>query len=208
LAIQNAFALTPNETQDQRPLARASVGLLYGSTTAGSCNTTGCLFKMSTKGAATFLQCNDLALLEAPYSHNQLLKASDGTFYTALYDTDPQMQFVVGIIQHLAADGSVLFSIQMDRPTTGAEPDTRLTEGTDHNIYGVAPQGGPNNMGTVFRVTPSGTIAVLHSFSGTDGNRRRIARWCKLRMATSTEQPHRVEAPTWARYFGSRPVAY
>jgi hypothetical protein len=25
LAIQNAFALTPNETQDQRPLARASV---------------------------------------------------------------------------------------------------------------------------------------------------------------------------------------
>ena len=146
-------------------------GLLYGSTTAGSCNTTGCLFKMSTKGAATFLQCNDVEPFAAPYSHNQLLKASDGTFYTALYDTDPQMQFVVGIIQHLATDGSVLFSIQMDRPTTGAEPDTRLTEGTDHNIYGVAPQGGANNMGTVFRVTPSGTIAVLHPFNGTDGNR-------------------------------------
>lgn len=146
-------------------------GLLYGSTSAGSCNTTGCLFKMSTKGTPTFLQCNGAPSFSGPSSYNQLLQASDGTFYGAIYDTDPQTQNRVDLILHLAADGSVLFSIQMDQATMGAEPDTRFTEGTDHNIYGVTPQGGANNIGTVFRVTPAGAFTVLYTFSGADGNR-------------------------------------
>jgi uncharacterized repeat protein (TIGR03803 family) len=39
------------------------------------------------------------------------------------------------------------------------------------NIYGTTTQGGTNNLGTVFKLTPSGTETVLHSFvnDGTDG---------------------------------------
>jgi uncharacterized repeat protein (TIGR03803 family) len=37
------------------------------------------------------------------------------------------------------------------------------------DLYGSA-QGGVNNLGAIFKVTPRGVVSVLHSFSGTDGS--------------------------------------
>jgi uncharacterized repeat protein (TIGR03803 family) len=37
------------------------------------------------------------------------------------------------------------------------------------HLYGSA-QGGVNGLGAIFRVTPEGSVSVLHSFSGTDGS--------------------------------------
>jgi uncharacterized repeat protein (TIGR03803 family) len=39
----------------------------------------------------------------------------------------------------------------------------------DGNFYGTAGSGGLNNLGTVFRVTPTGTISNLLSFAGSNG---------------------------------------
>ncbi len=44
-----------------------------------------------------------------------------------------------------------------------------LTLGTDGNFYGASIGGGTSNLGTLFRVTPSGVLTTLHSFNGTDG---------------------------------------
>jgi uncharacterized repeat protein (TIGR03803 family) len=44
-------------------------------------------------------------------------------------------------------------------------PSIGLIQASDGNFYGVAQQGGANNMGTVFRITPSGDFTVLHTFS-------------------------------------------
>jgi len=44
-----------------------------------------------------------------------------------------------------------------------------IAQGRDGNLYTTAPYGGANNDGAVFKITPAGTLTVVHSFDGTDG---------------------------------------
>jgi uncharacterized repeat protein (TIGR03803 family) len=53
--------------------------------------------------------------------------------------------------------------------TNGANPVGALVQGADGNLYGTASAGGANSDGTVFKITPDGTLTTLHSFDGTDG---------------------------------------
>ena len=52
----------------------------------------------------------------------------------------------------------------------GTDVESALAVGLDGNLYGTTAQGGDNNNGTVFQVTPSGTLTTLYSFSGTSGD--------------------------------------
>jgi uncharacterized repeat protein (TIGR03803 family) len=69
------------------------------------------------------------------------------------------------------AVASVLYSFA-GPPSDGAEPWWEsLLLAKDGNFYGMTTQGGSNNSGTVFRVTPAGVETVLWSFgSGNDGS--------------------------------------
>src|SRR5271167_5220701 len=51
----------------------------------------------------------------------------------------------------------------------GDAPYAGLVQATDGNLYGTAQQGGTNEVGTVFKITLSGTLTTLHSFDTTDG---------------------------------------
>ena len=51
----------------------------------------------------------------------------------------------------------------------GAQPRAGLVQGTDGNFYGTTINGGANNYGTVFKITPQGTLTTLHNFNFTDG---------------------------------------
>ncbi len=42
-------------------------------------------------------------------------------------------------------------------------------QGRDGNFYGTSVEGGTNGLGTVFQITPSGTLTTLYSFDGTVG---------------------------------------
>jgi uncharacterized repeat protein (TIGR03803 family) len=58
--------------------------------------------------------------------------------------------------------------------TDGADSVASLIQGTDGDFYGTTKFGGANNTcyqgcGTVFKMTPQGTLTTLHSFDGTDG---------------------------------------
>src|SRR5271169_1185659 len=55
------------------------------------------------------------------------------------------------------------------QPNDGANPDAGLVQGSDGNFYGTTYSGGANNKGTVFTITPNGTVTILHSFTGSDG---------------------------------------
>ena len=47
----------------------------------------------------------------------------------------------------------------------GAAPQPEgLAQGTDGNLYGTTRQGGANNNGTVFKMTPAGTLTTLYNF--------------------------------------------
>jgi uncharacterized repeat protein (TIGR03803 family) len=45
-----------------------------------------------------------------------------------------------------------------------------MVQGTDGNFYGTTESGGGDTVGTVFKITPGGTLTTLHSFDSTDGS--------------------------------------
>lgn len=45
-----------------------------------------------------------------------------------------------------------------------------MAQGEDGNIYGATTSGGSVGYGTIFKMTPAGTLTTLHSFNSTDGN--------------------------------------
>jgi uncharacterized repeat protein (TIGR03803 family) len=51
----------------------------------------------------------------------------------------------------------------------GSNPYAGLLQGPSHNFYGTAESGGAAGAGSVFKLTPSGTLTVVHSFDGSDG---------------------------------------
>lgn len=57
--------------------------------------------------------------------------------------------------------------------TDGAQPEATLAQGLDGNFYGTTSEGGrqlcSGGCGTVFKITPEGTLMTLHKFVKTDG---------------------------------------
>jgi uncharacterized repeat protein (TIGR03803 family) len=53
--------------------------------------------------------------------------------------------------------------------TDGEYPVAGLVQGTDGNFYGTTPEGGANGGGTVFKITPTGTLTTLYSFCAQSG---------------------------------------
>ncbi len=53
--------------------------------------------------------------------------------------------------------------------TDGLNPNGGLVLSTDGNFYGTTSAGGANGDGTIFKITPGGTLTTLHNFDGTDG---------------------------------------
>ena len=45
-----------------------------------------------------------------------------------------------------------------------------VAQGRDGNLYSTAPNGGANDAGAVFKITPAGTLSVLYSFDGAHGS--------------------------------------
>src|ERR1700722_14946013 len=48
----------------------------------------------------------------------------------------------------------------------GESPVGQIIQAADGNFYGVTRFGGANNLGTVFKITPTGTLTTLYSFAG------------------------------------------
>ncbi|MGB7602582.1 MAG: choice-of-anchor tandem repeat GloVer-containing protein [Candidatus Sulfotelmatobacter sp.] len=46
----------------------------------------------------------------------------------------------------------------------GATPASALVQGSDGSLYGTTSKGGEYSNGTVFSITPTGTLTTLHSF--------------------------------------------
>ena len=53
--------------------------------------------------------------------------------------------------------------------TNGAIPLAPLVQGLDGNLYGATEEGGDNNEGTVFRITPTGALTTLYRFCAAAG---------------------------------------
>ncbi len=100
-----------------------------------------------------------------------MVQGSDGNFYGTTFTGGTNNQ---GMIFKLTPDGTLTTLYSFSGPD-GQDPNG-LIQGTDGNFYGTTQAGGDlscgsgGGCGTVFRITASGVMTTLHSFSGPDGS--------------------------------------
>ena len=95
-----------------------------------------------------------------------LVQATDGNFYATTYagGTSGNCQGGCGTVFKITPGGTLTTLHSFDW-YDGASPTGALVQGTDGNFYGTTYGGGANQYyGTVFKITPSGTLTSLYSF--------------------------------------------
>jgi uncharacterized repeat protein (TIGR03803 family) len=175
----------PNE------LIQAADGDFYGTAFGGgaspACGSLGCgtVFKITPSGTLTTLY-NFCAQSGCPDGENPmvgLVQATDGNFYgTMTYGgngtcTSSFLGPTCGTVFKITPDGTLttLYSFcSQSGCTDGENPSAPLIQATDGNLYGTVTYGGANGVGTVFKITPSGTFTTIYNFCSqsdcADGN--------------------------------------
>src|ERR1043166_3024634 len=161
-----------NGTNGSHPLAsliEGADGNFYGTTPFGGSNANnGTIFKISRSGV--FVSLYSFKGSDGSSPMGSLVEGSDGDFYgtTAFGGTASSTN---GTVFKISAAG--LFTSLASFPSngrTGRGPMGSLVQGTDGNFYGTASTGGTTENGTVFKITPTGTLSALVSFSGPNGS--------------------------------------
>ena len=95
-----------------------------------------------------------------------LIRARDGNFYGTTFSGGAKG---LGTVFRVTPTGveSVLHSFGGRVLGDGANPTAALIEASDGNLYGASLIGGPNNTGTIFRISLTGEYAILHAFERT-----------------------------------------
>jgi uncharacterized repeat protein (TIGR03803 family) len=144
------------------PLVQAPDGMFYGSMEYGI-NSKGSVFRMTPAGEiSTVYAFND----QFSSGIGAIILGRDGALYgTATFDGASQL----GSVFRVTTDGAFTRLHLFTGGADGSRPVGRLVHAADGNVYGTTTQGGASNLGTVFRISPSGTLTTLHAFSGVDG---------------------------------------
>jgi uncharacterized repeat protein (TIGR03803 family) len=174
-----AFKMTPagdltslysftNGKDDSAPtytLLQGQDGNMYGVSEAQYEGQYGSFFKLTTKGKISAYPFD----YTDGSSPNLPVQGTDLNFYGTTQGGG-NAACACGVIYKATAAGKItvlhnfsgyVSSTQYD----GARPIGILVEGADGSYYGTTYQGGEYNAGTVFKITPSGTYTLLHSFS-------------------------------------------
>jgi len=147
-------------------LVQATNGSLYGTTTGGGANGDGTVFKITTGGALTTLHSFDGTDGYLPYT--ALVQATNGNLYGMTVQGGANGD---GSIFKITPSGTLttLYSFcSLSGCTDGKTPLSALVQATNGNLYGTTFVGGANGYGTVFKITPSGTLTTLLSFDYTN----------------------------------------
>jgi uncharacterized repeat protein (TIGR03803 family) len=117
----------------------------------------------------------------AAFGNGGLIEGTDGNFYGTAPYGGADFLYPRGSVFRISPSGAFtnLYSFSHDEngnvSTDGALPYAPLLQGADGNFYGMTSQGGNTNLadgngyGTIFRITPTGTLTTLYAFSGPDG---------------------------------------
>lgn len=99
-------------------------------------------------------------------AYESLVLGSDGKLYGT---TQSGGAHVFGTVFQMTTNGTLTSLYSFTNGNDGEFPSAGLVQGSDGDFYGTTLAGGSNNKGTVFKITPTGTLTTLHTFSGSDG---------------------------------------
>lgn len=149
-------------------LVQATNGNLYGTTFDGGTNGYGTVFTITMDGSFTLLHSFNLTDGANPYG--TLIQAADGILYGTTVGGGTSGQ---GTVFKITLDGAVTTLHSFD-VADGSNPYGALVLATDGNFYGTAETGGANTTcnlgcGTLFQITPQGTLTTLYNFCSQAG---------------------------------------
>jgi uncharacterized repeat protein (TIGR03803 family) len=171
----------PLEFVSPGTLAQGRGGNIYTTSPAGGVivpfeANDGTVFNMTPGGALSELYTFEVipgipAAACSPYSGVTL--GTDGNFYGA----SPGCGTLgYGAVFVITPSGNLAPLYNFSDGTDGAQPFGTPVEGTDGNFYGTTSCGGAQacagsspGCGTVYKITPAGSLTTLHQFDGTDG---------------------------------------
>lgn len=156
-------------------LVQGTNGNFYGTTSDFGANGYGTVFSITPGGTLTTLHNFDKTDGAFPYA--PLVQATNGTFYSTTTEGGANG---VGTVFSITSGGT-LTTVHSFDSTDGSYPYAALVQATNGAFYGTTSEGGTANCsfgspcGSVFSITAGGTLATLHSFDSTDGDKPQAA---------------------------------
>ncbi len=167
-SLTNLYLFTDgNDGGFPNGLVQGNDGNFYGTTFEGGSNNVGVVFRISTNGAFSaiyaFTGGNDGS---GPVAG--LVQGTDGWFYgvTSLGGNTSVLSAGAGAIFKISTNSALIPLYQFTGGNDGATPDGALAQGADGYFYGTTSAGGSNSVGTIFKISPTGSFDSLYSFTG------------------------------------------
>jgi uncharacterized repeat protein (TIGR03803 family) len=152
-------------TEASRPswsLVQGTNGYLYGVTADGGTSSNGSVFKISPEGTLSTIysfcpqnQCVGGA------GASSLILGSNGNFYGVATELGDGTVFEITPAGVLA---TIYSFCAQPNCTDGKYPEGPLLQGMDGNFYGTTGEGGAHGYGTIYKLTPTGTLTTLYNF--------------------------------------------
>jgi uncharacterized repeat protein (TIGR03803 family) len=142
-----------------------AAGNLYGTTEGG--DGPGTVFQLTPTGTLNVLY--RFTGRDGAVPHGRLIFDAAGNLYGTTHNGGTSGY---GTVFQLTPSGALNVLHSFTGGSDGAYPEAGLLADMAGNLYGTTYGGGAGGQGTVFQLTPSGTLNVLHSFTGgSDGGR-------------------------------------
>jgi uncharacterized repeat protein (TIGR03803 family) len=157
--VLHGFELPPSNPSG---LFQGTDGNFYGTTANGGASGSGTVFQMTPSGTLTTLH-PFTGGSDGAYPYAGLIQGTDGNFYGTTVQGGASGR---GTVFQMTPSGTLTTLHPFMGGSEGAYPYAGLIQGTDGNFYGTTYEGGASGRGTVFQMTPSGTLTTLHPFMG------------------------------------------
>jgi uncharacterized repeat protein (TIGR03803 family) len=162
-----------NGAVPEAALAQGTDGNFYGVTVAGGLYGWGTVFKISPAGKLTTLHSFCAQLIGDTCTDGESPESQMVEINGKLYGTTPDGGAYTdcgfsscGTVFTIAANGAfaTLYTFcSLPNCADGSNPNG-LIEGANGNLYGVTTNGGTNNEGTIFEITPDGVLTTVYTF--------------------------------------------
>jgi uncharacterized repeat protein (TIGR03803 family) len=142
-------------------------GNLYGTTNKGGAFGQGTVFEFTTEGNVNVIYTFTGGSDGGESFDSALVRDSQGNLFgTTMFDGG----FIsLGVVFEVTPSGTETVLHTFLGGSDGAHPKGSLISDSEGNLYGTTSSGKNLKGGTVFKITPSGVLTELHTFSGSDG---------------------------------------
>ncbi len=168
LTTLHVFCMQQDCADGQRPrggLVQATDGNFYGTTSqAGGTLKFGTVFRITPQGVLTTLHSFDS--MEGMSPNAPLVQGTDGNFYGTAYEGGAWGD---GTVFKMTPSGELTTLHSFYVITEGGYPRAGLIQASDGNFYGTTSYGENYGRGAVFKITPQGTVIIMHNFEVSEG---------------------------------------